>query len=66
MQNPYSRIQADIKATKKEIKKSKLKLHHLFSPQKTSGFLNKKKIIAKLQIFLICAHNPTRQTTKGA
>lgn len=36
-------FQTDIKATKKEIKKSKLKLHHLFSPQKTSGFFKQKK-----------------------
>lgn len=28
---------------KQKIEKSKLKLHHLFSPQKTSGFFKQKK-----------------------
>lgn len=35
-------LRADITATKKEIEKSKLKLHHIFFPQKTCGFFKQK------------------------
>lgn len=35
-------LRADITATKKEIERSKLKLHQVFFPQKTYGFFKKK------------------------